>query len=431
VRSGRGRGPLGPSRRVRIEKLAPTGEGIARTTDGVGFVDRALPGELVETSVYEMKRRFWRGSLVAVHEASPDRVEGPHASCAGCDWAHFAPGAAREAKKALFLETMGRIGRLETALFGEVPVVPSEAGYRIRVRLHAGAGGGDVSLGYFAPGSHRIRPAEACEAIAGATRELLPKAQEAIAGGGAEVSELAILENLEGTSRIARATAGGRPAETARLALRMVEVFQGVRVVGPDGKLLVERGERALDLHVGGRPFSVSVDTFFQANRHLLSRLVSDVADAVRAVEPGAALDAFGGVGLFGGALLDAGHSVVSVESDAGAAADARRTRERWPDRDRWDIASLPLAEFLDEDDRRFRCAVADPPRAGLGLAMAGALAERVERLLVYVSCDPATLARDLPVFLDRGFRIRAAHLYDLFAFTHRVEALVCLERAA
>jgi tRNA/tmRNA/rRNA uracil-C5-methylase (TrmA/RlmC/RlmD family) len=431
VRRGGAPRPAGLPRTVRIEKLAPTGEGIARTADGVGFIDRALPGELVETSVYEMKKRFWRGRLVAVREASPGRVEGPHASCAGCDWAHFAPGPAREAKRELFLETMGRIGGLEAALFGELPVEPSEAGYRIRVRLHAGTSGREVSLGYFAPGSHRIWPADACEAIAGPTRELLPRVHEALGEGGAAVSELAILENLEGTSRIARATADGRPAEIARLALRMAELFDGVRVLGPNGELFVERGERALDLRVGERPFSVSVDTFFQANRHLLPALVSDVATAARRADPGAGLDAFGGVGLFGGALLDAGHSVVSVESDPGAAADARRTRERWPDGARWEIAPLPLGAFLEEDDRRFRCAVVDPPRAGLGLATAGALADRVERLVVYVSCDPATLARDLPAFLARGFRIGAARLYDLFAFTHRVEALVRLERAA
>jgi tRNA/tmRNA/rRNA uracil-C5-methylase (TrmA/RlmC/RlmD family) len=421
-----------PLRRVRIEKLAPTGEGIARTPDGVGFIDRALPGELVETTVYEMRKRFWRGRLHAVREASPDRIEGPHASCAGCDWAHFAPGPAREAKRELFLETMARIGRLGPAVFGELDVEPSEAGYRVRLRLHGAGTGDDFTLGYFAPGSHRIRPAEACEAIAGATRELLPEARRAIAESGAETSELVILEDLSGFSRIARATTAARPAEAAQLALRMAELFQGVRILGPDGKLLVERGKRALDITVGARPFSVSVDTFFQANRHLLPSLAADVGTAVReAGQGGAALDAFGGVGLFAGALLDAGHAVVSVESDPEASADARRTRGRWPDGDRWEVVPSPLADFFQEDDRRFACAVVDPPRSGLGVALAGILADRVDRLVAYVSCDPATLARDLPVFLARGFRIGAVRLYDFFAFTHRVEALVRLDRAA
>jgi tRNA/tmRNA/rRNA uracil-C5-methylase (TrmA/RlmC/RlmD family) len=89
------------------------------------------------------------------------------------------------------------------------------------------------------------------------------------------------------------------------------------------------------------------------------------------------------------------------------------------------------LEDFLSRDGRRFACVVADPPRAGLGRDLARELARRTDRTFVYVSCDPATLARDLPAILEVGFAIRTAALFDLFAFTHRVEALVSLERAA
>ena len=147
----------------------------------------------------------------------------------------------------------------------------------------------------------------------------------------------------------------------------------------------------------------------------------------------GTALDAFGGVGLFAGALSEAGHRVVSVEADAEAVVDARRTKERWKDGERWEIEGpVTLARFLQEDDRRFACVVVDPPRTGLGArACRRARAAQREASILYVSCDPATLARDLPAILAEGFRIRDAKLYDLFALTHRVEALVALERAA
>jgi tRNA/tmRNA/rRNA uracil-C5-methylase (TrmA/RlmC/RlmD family) len=194
---------------------------------------------------------------------------------------------------------------------------------------------------------------------------------------------------------------------------------------------MLERGARFLDLAVGGRAFDVSVDSFFQGNRFLVPELFADVAAEAGRAEPGAALDAFGGVGLFAGALAQVGHRVLSVDGDTEAVADARRTKERWPDGDRWEIEAAPIARFLEEDDRRFACVVADPPRAGLGAKLARDLARRSEALLLYVSCDPATLARDLPAILSEGFRIRHAKLYDLFAFTHRVEALVALERAA
>ena len=415
------------TREVRIEKLAPTGEGIARTEDGVGFVDRALPGERVATTLYEMKKRFWRGTTDAVLEPSPDRVEGPHAGCAGCDWAHFEPAAARRAKVELFLETMGRLGRLDRSAFGQPEVAVSPAGYRLRTRLHAQ----DGRVGYHAPGSHRVVGAASCEAISAETRALLPRVEAAIGASGAAVSEVAVLETLDGARRLVRATASPDPVAAARLGEALSESFAGVRVEAPDRRPLVVRGERFLGLSVAGRGYAISVDTFFQANRFLAPALFADVAAEARAVAAGDALDAFGGAGLFAGALLDAGHRVQTVEADPGAVADARRARDTWADGARWELAASSVERFLEEDDRAFDAVVADPPRAGLGADLARALARRTRRRLIYVSCDPATLARDLAVLLGEGLAIRRVRLYDLFAFTHRVEALVALERAA
>jgi tRNA/tmRNA/rRNA uracil-C5-methylase (TrmA/RlmC/RlmD family) len=417
----------GEPRIVRIEKLAPTGEGIARGEGGVGFVDRALPGELVATIVYQVKKNFWRGSVAAVREPSPDRVDGPHAGCAGCDWAHFEPAAARRSKRELFLETMQRLARIGPELFGELPIEASAPGHRLRTRLHAARG----TLGYFAPGTHRLMTAEGCEAIAAPTRELLPGIEAAIRESRAEVSEVALLEDIEGARRLFRATVSGAPRAAAELSATLSSAFAGVVLRGPDGSLLVRKGEGRLTLHVEGRAFHVSVDTFFQGNRHLVGRLYAAVRQAARLAQPGDALDAFGGAGLFAGALLDAGHRVTSVESEAGAAADAASTLEAWPDRERCETVASDLSAFLERDDRRFSCVVADPPRAGLGAGLSRELARRAEREFVYVSCDPATLGRDLAILLAEGFAIRHARLFDLFALTHRVEALVALERVA
>ncbi len=425
------RGERGEGRRVRIEKLAPTGEGIARTSEGVGFIDRALPGELVETTLYEVRKKFWRGSLRRVLEPSADRVGGPHADCAGCDWAHFEPGAARAAKRELFRETMRRIGKLPPEIFGELPMAASAPGYRLRARLHVAGRERSAALGYFAPGTHRVVPAATCEALSSDTRALLSAARQAIADSGAVVSEIAMLEDVEGGRRLVRATAAAEPREAARLALSLEELFEGVRVAPGEGPALVERGDRWLGLTVGGRTHTVSVDTFFQGNRFLVSALSAGVAGAASTDTRGSALDAFGGAGLFAGPLLSAGYRVHSVEADPGAVADARRTRESWPDRDRWEIAGVPVEQFLEDTDDRFDCVVADPPRAGLGPNLASSLARCAAGRLIYVSCDPATLARDLTAILAEGFAIRHAALYDLFPFTHRVEAMIGLERAA
>ena len=411
---------------VRIEKLAPTGEGVARTEDGVGFVEGALPGELVATNVYQVKKKFWRGRVAAVREASADRVGGPHADCAGCDWAFVEPSAAHRAKRELFRETMERLGRLDASAFGELPVVASPPGYRMRARLHADGG----RIGYFAPGSHRVVTARDCEALSEDTRRLLPAIESALRASGAAGSELAILEDVGGSGRVARWTAPGTRAAAEKLATA-VPGFAGVRVEDERGAVLHEEGEATLEMRVEARVFHVSVDTFFQGNRHLVGPLYRAVASEARLARAGDALDAFGGVGLFAGALLDAGHRVVSVESDPEASADAAATLARWDDGERCELVRGALEDFLREDSRRFACVVADPPRAGLGRELARELARRTEGAFVYVSCDPATLARDLSAILEEGFRIRTASLFDLFAFTHRVEALIALERAA
>jgi 23S rRNA (uracil1939-C5)-methyltransferase len=416
---------------VRIEKLASTGEGITRTPEGVGFIDRALPGELVATSIYARRRTFWRGSLRAVLEPSPDRVGGVHAPCAGCDWAHYEPAAARRSKGELFLETMQRIGRLSPAPFGEPSVVPGGAGYRLRTRLHALGRGSETRVGYFAPGTHRVVEADACEAIAAATRALLPHIRDSIGDSGAAAAEAALLEDIAGHLRLIRVTASASPGEADAMARRLADHFEGVRIRSPEGPILVEHGPPRLAMDVGARSFRVSVDAFFQGNRHLTSTLAGDVEDAARRVPAGEALDAFGGVGLFAGALLSAGHRVISVELDPEALADAGATHGQWPDRGNWALVASDVAGFLGANRSHFDVVVVDPPRAGLGTGLAAELARRARRLFLYVSCDPATLARDLPAILAEGLEIRATRLYDLFPFTHRVEALVALERGA
>jgi 23S rRNA (uracil1939-C5)-methyltransferase len=125
--------------RARVEKLAPTGEGLVRTREGVGLVEGALPGEEVDVEIVRVSSKIWRGRVSAVHVASPARRSGGHANgCPACDWAHFEPAAALVAKRELFLETMSRIGRLPAELFGALPIEASPPGYRLRSRFKRG-----------------------------------------------------------------------------------------------------------------------------------------------------------------------------------------------------------------------------------------------------------------------------------------------------
>jgi tRNA/tmRNA/rRNA uracil-C5-methylase (TrmA/RlmC/RlmD family) len=417
-------------RRVRIEKLAPTGEGVARTDQGVGFVAGALPGEEVDAEVTSERKRFWFGRTAAILSASPARVSGPHASCPGCDWGHFDLSAALEEKPRLFLETMERIGELPAALFGEVSIAPSRPAYRIRSRFHAEGRGDAVALGFHRPGTHAIGPADACLALSDALRRRLPRIREAISADGRAVAEVATLETPDGERRLAAVSLDeAAPTGEQGLGAALSEIFEGVRILAPGGSVLEDVGPARLPIPVGKRTFEVSAGAFFQVNRFLVSRLAADVAAEAGAIPGGRALDAYGGVGLFAGALLDAGHRVVSVEGSLAAAEDAARTRGQWGiAADQWELVSSPVDRFVSASPV-FDVVVVDPPRAGLGLRLARDIARLATRRFLYVSCDPATLARDLAVLRQEGFQITKAALYDVFAFTHRVEALVVLDR--
>jgi 23S rRNA (uracil1939-C5)-methyltransferase len=416
--------------RVTIEKLAPTGEGIARTPEGVGFVAGALPGEQVEAQVEEIRKDFWKGRAAEIFVSSLQRVSGPHASCAGCDWAYFEPGAGLEAKRTLFLETMQRIGGQEPEIFGTLPAESSPPRYRLRNRFHVSGYGPAVAIGYLAPRTHRVEPLADCEAVSRETVALLPRIREALAAGAARATAVALLETPDSARRLARVSLEpGSGDAAARLAAELSPLFDGLLLEEEERGALSERGVSNLTISVAGRAFPVSIETFFQANRHLVDRLSHDVRDLARGISPGRALDAFGGSGLFAGALLDAGHSVTTVEGSHSAVRDAQRARSLWPEAERWNIVRSDVASFAVREPAGFDLAVVDPPRAGLGTELAGLLARRVRAAILYVSCEPATLARDLPAILASGFRVAAARLYDLFAGTHRIEAVVALER--
>jgi tRNA/tmRNA/rRNA uracil-C5-methylase (TrmA/RlmC/RlmD family) len=418
---------------VSIEKLATTGEGIARSPLGTGFVAGALAGEEVEAAVEQVHKKIWKGRATNVLSPSPERRAGPHAHCAGCDWAFFGEEGARRAKRALFLETMRRRGLLESDRFDDLVVVPSPAGYRLRARLHAAGAGRDTALGYYVPRTHRVESAETCEALSEEMRAFLPRLRQGVASVSMPASEISVVEDQDAQHRVAQIRLAREVGhDTARAFLEgMRGILEGAAIVGPRGTHLAAAGPQLLWIFLNGRDYPLAPESFFQANRFLAGSLALDVAEQVSS-RTGLALDAFGGVGLFAGALLDLGLRVISVESSRTATDLATRAKKRWDIRDEsWTIIPSTMKRWIHSEREELDVAVLDPPRAGLGADLTAALAGRIRERILYVSCEPATLARDLVAFAECGWRVTGARLYDFFAFTHRVEALVTLERRA
>jgi 23S rRNA (uracil1939-C5)-methyltransferase len=388
--------------RARIERLAPTGEGIAHDRGKVVFVDSALPGELVDAEVFEEKARHARAAATAVIEASPVRREadGHAAACGGTDWAHLRLEPARAAKRELFLETMRRIGHVDPALLGELPIAGSGLEYRLRNQFHVGRTAGEARAGFFAKRSHRIVPLEGCEIVSAQTRAAIAGlcAEGALPDGRIETLET--VETERGHA-LAIADQEGRP---------------------------IAGSPRTIDGHVDTRPFRVSVGSFFQVNRHRIAGLFDVVREAVAASGAQTALDAYAGAGFLSRAMVEGGARVTAVEASPASSADAEVNRSRLGSDGRLDLVASRVEDFLARRPSSFDVVVVDPPREGLKTT-AEPLAALARRQLIYVSCEPASLARDLGSILAQGFRIESARLEDFFPLTHRVEAVVVLRR--
>ena len=387
--------------RLEIERLAPTGEAVARLSGKTVFVEGALAGERVEAEIVEEKARFARAKVLDVEVASADRraTDGHSSRCGGTDWAHFSPDAARAAKRDLFLETMSRIGGIPPGVFGELPITESPLGYRLRSQFHVERG----RAGFYERHSHRIVPIDGCEILSAPTRE--------------RVARLAAESEHRG----------------------FPETIESVETVETDSDYAVEFWSRTRGIPAGTAPgveirsaatgaFEVSPRSFFQVNRFLFPHLYAEVRGRAAALGTGTALDLFSGVGFFTRALAEAGFRVNAVEGAAESSANAIENRRRFPEPDRIRLVESSVEAFLEQGPDAFDLVLADPPRAGLA-GFAAAVAQRARAALFYVSCDPASLARDLRAILPLGFEVESAFLEDFFPLTHRVEAFVSLRR--
>jgi len=390
--------------RLRIERLAPTGEGVAHDRGKVVFVEGALPGEDVDAVVFEERTRHLRAWTAEVREVSADRRPATsHAlECGGTDWAHVDVAAARRWKRELFLESMRRVGGIAEEALGALPVEASRLEYRLRNQFHVGiAPGGERVAGFFARRSHRIVPLGDCEIVSADTRE---KLGELLRNGDLPV--------------------GGR-VET----IETVELGREHRLVFRDaGRPDADEAMPSVDIHVGERPFRVSAASFFQVNRHLVAPFFERIRDLASCSGARTALDAFSGVGYLSQALAEAGAAVLAVESSPHSSRDAEVNRARLGSGTSIEPREEPVEAFLARGSSPFDLVVADPPRQGLGMS-AAPLARLARDRFLYVSCEPPTLARDVRAIQAEGFSIGRAWLEDFFPLTHRVEAVLELVR--
>jgi tRNA/tmRNA/rRNA uracil-C5-methylase (TrmA/RlmC/RlmD family) len=389
---------------------------VARHEGRVVFVRHALPGERVVVQVTEDRHaRYCRADAVEVLTAAPERVERPcpysgPGRCGGCDWQHVSHAGQLALKAAVVREQLSRLAGLDLPVVVEaLPGGPLR--WRSRARFAVDRAG---EPGLRRHRSHDVLPLDDCPIT-------VEPAAQAVLG-----------QRWPGAGAVDVAVDSAGVVTTTRLDRRGVP--RSTRVLRPGADVPEEPAGRA-QRSAGGRDWEVEGTGFWQVHPAAADALVEAVT-AFAAVRPGeTVLDLYAGAGLFGGALgpgVGAEGRVVCVESDAAACAAADANLADLPQAEVWqgDVDAPGLSELL-ADLGRPDVVVLDPPRAGAGPDVSRVIAGADPRAVVYVACDPASLARDVAAFAAAGYRLEALRAFDAFPMTAHVECVALLVSGA
>ena len=399
-----------------LDGFAHGGAAVGRLPDGRAcFVDYGIPGERVTVRLTQERRRWARATVVDVLDPSPDRVTPPcplfgPGRCGGCSTQHIAVPHQAELLGAVIAEQLRRIGGLEPP-GGHVEVItphgPDGLGYRNRARF---AVTDDGRLAFRRARSHETIAVDDCPLLTPAARSALHE----IAQGWDRVSEVRLQAGTDGRAALAATTTGrdARVPSTLPVTLRR----RGTRT-RPSDRSRVHH-------EVAGHTFVASATSFFQASTAAAEVLVG----LVRAWTPVAAgdhvVDCYAGVGLFSVALAADGVRVTAIESAADACADARVNAAGLPiEVRRVDLTAPPAI------DTPVDAVVLDPPRTGVGASVTAWIGGLSPRLVTYVSCDPATFARDARLLADHGLVLERLVGVDQFTHSGLVELVGSFRR--
>lgn len=412
---------------------ATGGTFVARHDGRVVFVRGTAPGEtitarLLEDPEEQAKARFWRAEALDVLEAGPDRVpsvweEAGVDGVGGAEWAHIALPAQRRIASEVLQELLRRAG-VTTISIDQVQVEPAPhdaegLAWRTRVRYAVDAEG---RIGMRGWRSHEVRPVGEDPLSAEAIRAL--RLGEWIAPEGTEA-----IDAVAPSAGPASVVLIGRDLDPEDVVIPETWGDADVAVRTARG-LVPLRGDGLVHERVGDRLFSVSATGFWQSHRRAAELLTEVVGSTLRAPRGGSAWDLYGGVGLFSAVAAEQvgpDGTVVTVEGNRRASQLAAENLE---DLSQVSTATADVTDWVRARRGGVDVVVLDPPRSGAGIELMGLLAAAVRQRIVYVSCEPSTLARDLAAIEKKGWRITDLRAFDLFPHTHHLESVTVLERA-
>jgi 23S rRNA (uracil1939-C5)-methyltransferase len=397
---------------ITLTGMAYGGDAFGRDANGrMIFVPFAIPGERIQAEIVETHKRWARARLVKVLKASPERVA-PRCrhftDCGGCHYQHMPYQIQLKSKAEIVRSQLERLGGFEDPPVETI--IASQSPWNTRNHLKFSLTP-DGRLGFNAPGSNRVVPIDECHLPEPNLASLWPRLD---------------LETIQGLKRITLRTG----IEGERMLILHGDDDPDVNVttdlpasvvwLSPRG-MTVLAGEGFLTIDVLDRAFKVSANSFFQAHTALAGEVVQHVLEALR-FQPGETiLDLYAGVGLFSAFLAQKGVRVVAVEESPVACADFENNLAEF---DHVELYEAPVEVALPAIHTHPSAVIVDPPRVGLSLDAIKQLINLSSPLLVYVSCDPATLARDGQRLVKAGYQLERCTPIDMFPQTYHIETL-------
>ncbi len=425
---------IGP---LKIEALANGGAGIGRDHGRVIFVPRTVPGDLVRCRLVKEKKRYAEAELVEVLQPAQERCQPPCPvadQCGGCQWQQLPYLEQLRWKERLFHETLQRQCQVDSSAL--LPIVPSPEtwGYRSRVQIKCFKASERFVCGFFRPKSRYVVDVESCPVMAPELNELLATLRGAIAPSrfADRIPQIDLALGDDGRRRAVIHYLGSDGKGLSALLMSMVQ--------SEDVALLLQTGRKDSLLSVAGDPqLTISVDSpeillkyhaggFAQINLEQNRRLVSAVLRAADLSGGERVMDLYCGMGNFTLPLARRAAAVCGVEDYAPSIAAARHnaTANQLAN---VEFHASPAEGALERFGTAapFDLLLIDPPRSG-AFGVAKELVRRPVKKILYVSCDPQTLARDLTLLVNNGYRLVSSQPFDMFPHTYHVESLSLLE---
>jgi 23S rRNA (uracil1939-C5)-methyltransferase len=430
---------------VRIVSLAYTGVGVARLANGkTVFVDGAVAGDLVRIRIRDDHGGYARSAIVEILEPSPERVEPAcpyNAVCGGCNLQHLIYREQLRWKRRFVVDALGRIAAIKDAeaLVSDIVASEKEWGYRNRIETEARRQGDGLILGFHAKGSADVVPVERCllfpkhlidlpRRLAGALGYALGDADTSLKRVGVRVSqtsgdvELALWTKPGPCNRSFVANILNNTLKSASI-VRVLTTEPTARRKAEKVEVLSGRGYWRES--VGAFRYRVSAPSFFQVNTSVAALMVDRVMADLDPIS-GRTLDLYSGVGTFTLPLAKRTKDLCAVEAEGSSIRDLRRNLAAY------DLEAKVVGGDVEHAGSELTDAeivVVDPPRSGLSASARRLIAEALPHTLLYVSCDPTTLARDVKEFVAHGYRLESAAPFDLFPQTYHVETVAKLAR--